>query len=130
MGGSLDGTIHFAFDLPEGEIVAAVLTVFPATRAHTTHTQTLRAYRTTPFDDAMSRAVPPRRIGRFGSSRRIAARQNRPLRIDVTELVRSEHAPRVHLAIDARRPDGLAWRIASPTAENDALHPRLDVRVR
>lgn len=130
LGGSLDGTIHFTFELPEGEVVAAILTIFPAPRAHTSTPQTLRAFRTTEIGPRVSRAVPPRRIGRFGSSQRVAARQNRPLRIDVTDLVRQAGEPRVHLALDARHADGLAWRIASPAAENDSLHPRLDVRVR
>lgn len=132
LGGSLDGTVHFSFDLPEGEVVAAVLTIYPAPRgAHTSTPQTLRAYRTTEIGSHVSRAVPPRRIGRFGASRRVAARANRPLRIDVTDLVRDVAGEeRVHLALDARRSDGLAWRIASPTAENDELHPRLDLRLR
>ena len=130
LGGSVGGTVHLAFDLPRGEISVAVLTIYPAPRAHVSTPQTLRAFRTTAFGDAVSRAVPPRRIGRFGSSRHVAGRPNRPVRIDVTGLVRDEREGRVHLGLDAREREGLPWRIASPIAENDALHPHLDVRVR
>ncbi|MEM9074649.1 MAG: hypothetical protein AAGE52_39505 [Myxococcota bacterium] len=131
LGGDAGGRIHLAFPLPEGEIVGAVLTLIPAPRASLQGERVLRTFRTAPFrGDRVSRRVPPRRIGRYGTARWTLGAADRPLRIDVTALVQDEDGERVHLAVEVPGDDGLAWRIASPLAEDPARHPSLDLRVR
>jgi len=136
-GEEIGGVVWLAFDLPpDGEVVGAVLRLSPAARFAGGTPQRVAAFESSAFDGArVSRRQPPRRVGRYGAER-VLASTGRPLRLDVSELVRVAAGPpgqrrrRVHLGVRARSGEGPAWRIASPSALDGDRHPRLELRLR
>ncbi|HJL45848.1 MAG TPA: hypothetical protein RMG45_08430, partial [Polyangiaceae bacterium LLY-WYZ-15_(1-7)] len=66
LGGGVDGTVHLRFPLPEeGEIMAAVLALWPAPGARPEGRRRVVVARTAPFDPAtLQRRLPARRVGR------------------------------------------------------------------
>lgn len=128
LGGQVDGSVFLAFDLPEGEIREAVLVLRPAEGATGGDRQTVRVSRARAFEGAelTHRSQPV--VSRIGPGRQLSAVPDRPVRLDVTELLRDESAERVHLMATGDG-DGVPWRIASPVALEPERAPRLELRL-
>lgn len=128
LGGAPGGAVYLAFDLPDGEVRQAVLVLHPAEGANGGERQTLRVARVRPFEgaglDHRTRPV----VSRLGPGRTLAAPPDRPVRVDVTELVDDEPGARVHLRATGDG-EGVPWRIASPIALDPERAPRLELRL-
>ncbi len=131
LGGAAEGRVYLAFDLPDGEVVSAVLRLTPAPRSAAAGERTLRAFRSTPFDGAWVRhRLRPARLGRPTRGRRLRAVEGRPLYLDVTPLVRGREGRVLFLGVEGRGGGRTPWRVASPLAEDVRAQPRLDLRMR
>lgn len=129
LGGSLDGSVFLAFDLPEGEVREAVLVLFPAEGASGGDRQTLRLSRVRAFEGPTLTHRNRPVVSKIGPGRTLAAVPDRPLRVDVTELLDDgDSGERVHLMASGDG-DGVPWRIASPVALDPERAPRLELRL-
>lgn len=127
LGGPADGEMHLVFEIPDREILEAVLTVTPVAEGPQGPARLL-PFRTPYFEGArIDRSTSPRPRTR-GHARRVRAQRGRPLRIDFTPLVRSAEPGRVHLGLAAETDQPL--RVASPVARDIDTHPHLEVRWR
>ena len=121
---------YFAFELPEGELVRAVLTVHLAPTPTDPAPVEVRAFLASELDgERADRGAPPRRVGPIEVARVSTPRAGAPLQVDVTAAVRrglgSERRVSLGVALE-----GPARAIASPRAVDESLRPRLDVRLR
>jgi hypothetical protein len=121
---------YFAFEVPEGDLVRAVLTVHLAPVPTDPTPVEVRAFLASELDgERADRGAPPRRVGRLEVARVSTPRAGGALHVDVTSAVLrglgSER--RVSLGVVL---DGPARVLASPRAVDETLRPRLDVRVR
>ncbi len=128
LGGEPGGSVYLAFDLPAGEVREAVLVLHPAEGASGGDRQTIRVSRVRAFEgEELSHRSQPV-VSRIGPGRSLAAVPDRPLRLDVTALLRDEPAERVYLMASGGG-DGAPWRIASPVALDLERTPRLELRL-
>jgi len=121
---------YFAFEVPEGELVRAVLTVHLAPVPTAPTPVEVRAFLASTLDgERADRGAPPRRVGPIEVGRVEVPRAGAPLHVDVTSAVaRGIGAERrVSLGVVL---DGPARSLASPRAVDETLRPRLDVRLR
>ena len=128
LGGYLDGSIYLTFELPEGEVKAAVLVLFPAEGASGGDPQTIRVSRVRHFEGATLTHRTRPVVSQIGPGRRLAEVPDRPVRVDVTELLGDQNGERVHLMASGEG-DGVPWRIASPVALDPERAPRLELRL-
>jgi len=121
---------YFAFDVPEGELVRAVLTVHLAPTPTDPAPVEVRTFLASALDgERADRGAPPRRVGPIEVARVSTPRAGAPLHVDVTAAVRRGLGSdrRVSLGVAL---DGPMRALASPRTIDQTLRPRLDVRVR
>ncbi|MCU0672765.1 MAG: hypothetical protein MUE69_08220 [Myxococcota bacterium] len=126
-----DGDVaYFAFDLPEGELVRAVLTVHLAPTPTDPAPVEVRAFLASELDgERADRGAPPRRVGPIEVARVSTPRAGAPLHVDVTSAVLRGLGPERRVSLGVAL-DGPARAFSSPRAIDETLRPRLDVRLR
>lgn len=137
LGGLHDARIYLAFDLPERsrgvDTAVVILHPHPSFDAGTT-TAVVTAIETRPFEaDTLTTRNAPRGVGSAVAAREEAPPMGRPLRLDVTDLLRREdgEARRLFLRVEmARGGDDNAWRLAGRDAQDVDLLPQLEIRLR
>lgn len=118
----------FAFELPEGEVVRAILTVYLAPVPTDSEPAELRAFLSSDLNGTTAdRGAPPRRIGPYEVARGVSPRAGIALHVDVTSAVTRAGSRRVSLGVSL---EGPTRSLASPRAVDEALRPTLDVRLR
>lgn len=129
LGGHVDGEVFLAFDLPEGEVSQAILVLYPVEGAIGGDRQTVRVSRVRAFEGASLTHRTRPVVSRVGPGRELSAVPDRPVRVDVTDLLTEDPSERVHLMASGEG-DGSPWRIASPVALDAERAPRLELRLR
>lgn len=121
---------YFAFELPEGELVRAVLTVHLAPTPTDPAPMEVRAFLASELDgERADRGAPPRRVGPIEVARVSTPRAGAPLYVDVTAAVLRGLGSERRVSLGVML-DGPARALASPRAVDETLRPRLDVRLR
>lgn len=121
---------YFTFELPEGELVRAVLTVHLAPIPTDPAPVEVRAFLASELDgERADRGAPPRRVGPIEVARVSTPRAGAPLYVDVTAAVRRGLGSERRVSLGVML-DGPARALASPRAVDETLRPRLDVRLR
>lgn len=122
----------FAFDVPRGEVVHAVLSVHFVSSTYTTEPVEARVFLVSELDGEIAdRGVPPRRIGPIEVGRVIRPGASRPVHLDVSRAIAraglGTEGGRVSFGVAL---EGPRHALASPRAVELATRPHLDLRLR
>ncbi len=133
LGGPARAVIYFALDVPDDTVVSAVLTLAPHPQRRATGERIrLTANRVERFRGAdVTRANAPAREGQASTNTTLVFPPRRPLRVDVTPLLRDAQERgdvHLHFAVHARSDSTLAF--SSPRSMTPEARPRVEVRLR